>query len=105
MSDQFPNDLAIRLHNVSVKYRMPTEPVRTLKEQTIRYFKGQRTAYRDFLGLDGISLDIKRGEFTGLIGRNGAGKSTLLKVLSRILKPTTGRVIMRGNIASIIELA
>jgi ABC-type polysaccharide/polyol phosphate transport system ATPase subunit len=103
-SAAFPEALAIRLERVSIRYRMPTEPVRSLKEQAIRYVKGQRTQFRDFLGLKDLSLDVVQGEFLGIIGRNGAGKSTLLKVISRILKPTSGRVCIRGQIASIIEL-
>lgn len=83
---------------------MPTEPVRTIKEQVIRYIQGQRTQYRDFWGLREVSLDVKQGEFIAFIGRNGAGKSTLLKVAARVLRPTAGRVLIRGTVASIIEL-
>ncbi len=54
--------------------------------------------------LDGVSLDINQGEVVGLIGRNGAGKSTLLKVLSRITHPTTGRIDVKGRVASLLEV-
>src|SRR5260221_3222688 len=100
----FPHQMAIRLIDVSIRYRMPTEPVRTIKEQVIRYIQGQRTQYRDFWGLREVSLDVKQGEFIAFIGRNGAGKSTLLKVAARVLRPTAGRVLIRGTVASIIEL-
>src|SRR5689334_7252161 len=103
-SSALPDNLSIRLEEVCVQYRMPTEPVRTLKEQVIRYLKGQRTQFRDFWGLNGLSLDVVQGEFIAIIGRNGAGKSTLLKVIARILKPTSGRALIRGNVSSIIEL-
>lgn len=51
-----------------------------------------------------VSFDIRAGSVTGLIGRNGAGKSTLLKILSRITRPTSGRAVLRGRIASLLEV-
>ena len=60
--------------------------------------------YSDFFALDGISLDVHRGEIFGIIGRNGAGKSTLLKVISRVLVPTRGRVRLGGQVAPLLEL-
>ena len=94
----------IRLHGVSVRYRVPTEPVSTLKEHAIRLLHGRRSEYREFLALDGVDLEVRRGEALGIIGRNGAGKSTLLKVVSRILRPTAGQVWVRGTLAPLIEL-
>jgi lipopolysaccharide transport system ATP-binding protein len=58
----------------------------------------------DFWALKQISLDIKKGEVVGIIGRNGAGKSTLLKILSRITKPTEGYVRIHGRIGSLLEV-
>jgi ABC-2 type transport system ATP-binding protein len=94
----------IVLRGVSVRYRVPTEPVATLKEHTIRLLQGRRVGYRDFWALKGIDLEVHQGEALGIIGRNGAGKSTLLKVISRILRPTEGRVWVRGSVAPLIEL-
>jgi lipopolysaccharide transport system ATP-binding protein len=54
--------------------------------------------------LKDISFDVNKGEVVGIVGRNGAGKSTLLKVLSQITEPTEGRILMRGRVASLLEV-
>jgi len=58
----------------------------------------------EFWALKEINIDIKQGASVGIIGRNGAGKSTLLKILSRITEPTTGRVMITGRVASLLEV-
>ena len=58
----------------------------------------------DFWALKDVSFDIRHGEVVGIVGRNGAGKSSLLKVLSRITEPTTGRITIKGRVASLLEV-
>ena len=58
----------------------------------------------DFWALDDINFSVNRGEVVGIIGHNGAGKSTLLKILSEITEPTTGRAVIKGRVASLLEV-
>jgi ABC-type polysaccharide/polyol phosphate transport system ATPase subunit len=94
---------AIRLERVTMRYRVPHERIHSLKEYTIRRLKRGIT-YADFVALRGVDLSVAPGERVGLIGRNGAGKSTLFRIISRVLTPSEGRVVVAGRIAPILEL-
>lgn len=93
----------IQVRNVSMHFNLMTERVDSIKEYVLKLIKG-KLLYNDFIALHDISFDIYKGDILGLIGLNGAGKSTLLKILAGVLKPTTGTVKVKGQIAPLIEV-
>ena len=94
---------AVEVNNVSMHFNMNKDKIDNLKEYCIKLFKRQ-LFFEDFTALQDISFKIEAGDTFGKIGLNGSGKSTLLKVISGILKPTTGSVKVHGTIAPLIEL-
>src|SRR5688500_2446954 len=82
------------------KLRGKEDPYLTIGQVNDRMVKGGDVVY----SLQNISFEIKQGDAVGIIGRNGAGKSTLLKILSRITSPTAGRILLRGRVASLLEV-
>jgi lipopolysaccharide transport system ATP-binding protein len=76
--------------------------------KTIDLVRGRQIIQGDeveeFWALKSVSFEVRQGDVVGIIGRNGAGKSTLLKVLSRITEPTRGRVVLKGRVASLLEV-
>ncbi len=93
----------ISLENVSVSYRLPSEQIGTFKEYAIRALQ-RKIKIQNFWALTDVNLQVNKGEVFGLIGNNGAGKSTMLKVISKVLKPSKGRVMVFGKIAPLLEL-
>lgn len=93
----------VSLENVVVEYRRATTKSRSIKQATVEMLKGKRK-YQTFRALDGVSFEINSGEILAIIGRNGSGKSTLLKVISRVIPPTNGRIIVKGHVEPMIEL-
>jgi ABC-type polysaccharide/polyol phosphate transport system ATPase subunit len=91
----------IVVDRVSRLFRVHAGAQRTLKDV---FVSRGRTSTREVLALDDVSLQIEPGEAVGLVGRNGSGKSTLLRLVSGIIKPTTGRIESEGRIASLLEL-
>jgi ABC-type polysaccharide/polyol phosphate transport system ATPase subunit len=100
--DMMNKEPVIRLEDVGVRYRIASERVATFKEYLIRRFQG-KIALGDFWALRQVDLNIFKGEMLGLIGPNGAGKSTLLKLIARVMRPTKGRVWVKGVVAPLLE--
>ncbi|WP_348260841.1 ABC transporter ATP-binding protein [Telmatobacter sp. DSM 110680] len=110
------SDLAIRIENLGKRYtighkRANGDGLRHAIEGALRspgkwfkQYQENKMRETDFWALRGVSLEVKRGDVVGLVGRNGAGKSTLLKLLSRITAPTEGRIVLDGRFASLLEV-
>ncbi len=103
------SDIAIKIENLSKKYVIGAKDNRFLYERISNGFKSLfsrngKQQETEFWALRDINLEIKQGDVVGIIGKNGAGKSTLLKIISRITRPTTGRVTIKGKVASILEV-
>jgi ABC-2 type transport system ATP-binding protein len=93
----------IEVKNVAMKFKMTKEKIFSLKEYFIKFLK-RELVFEEFCALTDVSFSVKKGEILGIIGYNGAGKSTMLKVISGIMKPTTGTIKVEGIISPLIEL-
>ena len=117
------SDIVIKTENLGKKYTIGHQAengryvalrdvlmhtARTLWNKTRDLAKGkaiiQGDTFEDVWALKEVSFEIPRGEAVGIIGRNGAGKTTLLKIMSRITEPSTGRVTIKGRVASLLEV-
>ena len=96
-------DCLMELKNVTMKFVKYDVGVNSLKELVVRAFKGDLKREK-FVCLKNISFSIRKGESVAIIGRNGVGKSTLLKIMSGILKPTSGTVRCNGRITPLLKL-
>ncbi len=97
------NENAVELRNVEMHFNMSKEKLESLKEYFLKLIKRQ-LHFEDFVAVDNVSFDIKKGDVFGIVGLNGCGKSTTLKMISGILEPTKGTVRTYGTIAPLIEL-
>ncbi len=97
----------IEVDHLSKKYRLGAlhQPYHTVRDTIKSVFNSFKQKKADeFYALRDVSFTINPGESVGIIGKNGAGKSTLLKILSRITTPTTGKILLRGRVASLLEV-
>ena len=114
--------LALKAENISKQYRLGQVGTGTLSHDLRRFWHQARGKEDPYLkigeandraskgeseyvwSLRDINFEIEQGDAVGIIGRNGAGKSTLLKLLSKVTKPTTGKIYTNGRIASLLEV-
>ena len=97
------SEIAIEVKDLYKSFRLPTERAWGLKQAIFNRLKGIK-GFKKQEVLRGISFQVKRGEFLGIVGRNGGGKSTLLKLLSEIYVPDKGSVHVNGTLVPFIEL-
>lgn len=97
------DEIAISVQDVSKGFKLPHEKQSSIKSLFINLFRGRRTYERQRV-LKSVSLEIKRGEFFGIVGRNGGGKSTLLKLLAGVYTPDAGHIQVNGKLTPFIEL-
>lgn len=93
----------VNVEHVTMKFRMANDKVLSLKEYMVALME-HRLQYKEFTALEDVSFQVRKGEVMGIIGRNGAGKSTLLKIIAGVLKPTAGKVTLKGNVVPMLEL-
>lgn len=95
------SNIAVKFENVSKYYKLYNSPKDRLKEALHPFGKKR---HREFYALKNINLEVKKGEILGIVGKNGSGKSTLLKIISRVVQPNSGNVIVNGEVSALLEL-
>ena len=116
------SDFALRVEGLGKRYRIGAKQAggmyryKSLRDSLGGLIKRPMQAVRStfvrepmdeqnsFWALNDVNFEVKRGDLVGIIGRDGAGRSTLLKILSRITKPTTGRIDLYGRVGSLLEV-
>ncbi len=96
----------LEIKNISKKFRIQhnAEPYLSIRDSLSSVFKRDKVTNEEFYAIKDLSFNVEAGQSIGIIGKNGAGKSTLLKILSKITPPSSGSIISRGNIASLLEV-
>lgn len=93
----------IKVENVKMKFNLSKEKTDNLKEYVIKFIKRELN-YHPFWALKGVSFEVKKGDKFGIIGLNGAGKSTLLKLIAGVMKPTEGKIWVKGSMVPLLEM-
>ena len=93
----------ISVSDVSMRFNLSKDKIMSMKEYVVKAMKRQ-LFYEEFWALKNISFTVNKGEVFGVMGLNGAGKSTLLKIIAGVFKPTTGTVLVKGELAPLLEL-
>ena len=100
MSDK--NEIIIKVNDIHKEFILPQSKNSTLKQSVVNIVRRNKKITQKVL--DGISFNIKKGEFFGIVGRNGSGKSTLLKILAGVYSPNKGSISINGSLTPFIEL-
>lgn len=95
------SDIAIKVEHLSKVYKLYEKPIDRMKE-ALSFIKKKYS--KEHYALKDVSFDIKKGETLGIVGMNGSGKSTLLKIITGVLTPTSGNVIVNGKVSALLEL-
>lgn len=95
-------EAAIIVHNIHKDFILPQHKNTTFKQTVVNIVKKNKKVTQKVL--DGVSFDINRGDFFGIVGRNGSGKSTLLKLIAGVYTPTSGQITINGGLTPFIEL-
>ena len=91
------SEFAIQVKNLNKMYKLYNKPSDRLREAL-----GFKVPVREHYALHDVSFDVKRGETVGIIGTNGSGKSTILKIITGVLNPTGGEVVVDGRISALL---
>ena len=94
-------DIAISVNDVSKMYKLYDNPMDRLKESL---GLSRKKKYKEHYALNHVSFQVHKGETVGVIGTNGSGKSTILKIITGVLSPTGGEVVVNGRISALLEL-
>ncbi len=97
-------EVVITFENVTKSYPIYTHITSGFKNFVLRFREVWNNSKKRFIALKEISFEIYKGECFGIIGKNGVGKSTLLGLIAGVLKPDTGKITVKGKVASLLEL-
>jgi ABC-type polysaccharide/polyol phosphate transport system ATPase subunit len=98
------DNLAVRTVNLTKCYRITHDRPSRVKDLVVRALRGRLPRPYILPALNGVTLEVRRGESVGFIGPNGSGKSTLMAILSRVLRPTSGEVYVAGRVGVLLEV-
>ena len=100
---ELAQDQAVVVDHVSMHFNMAADNINSIREYLTKLTK-KSLFFNDFIAVNDVSFEVKKGEVFGIVGTNGSGKSTLLKMIAGVLTPTTGSIVTQGTIAPLIEL-
>lgn len=97
------DNVVVKIENASVRYNLAMQKQRGLKDY-FQALKRRELLFQEFIALRNITMSVRQGESWGIVGKNGSGKSTLLKLITGILRPCEGTVVVNATVAPLLEL-